>query len=336
MQLDLSLMGTPLEAVGERASALQALGADGCFTAEGPADVFFPLVAAGISSDLALMTNAAIAFPRNPIHLAHAAFDLQRLSEGKFRLGLAPQVRSHIERRFGLTWSQPVERMREVVEAVRAITTTWSTGAPLSYSGKFYRHELMTPMFTPPLMELPPPPIFLGAQGPKMAEMAGEVADGLLVLPFHSQRLLESITLPAIERGRLRAEGRPFEMVCGTIVGVGTDETSLEAANLGVRGLLGFYGSTPAYSEVLRAEGLGELHDELRMAVRAGDWGSLIALVPDELVAAVATVGTPDDVAKRLCARFGGLADRLSLFIPHQVDDATLGSLVASVRRLGR
>ena len=169
-----------------------------------------------------------------------------------------------------------------------------------------------------------------------MAEMAGEVADGLLVLPFHSQRLLESITLPAIERGRHRAEGRPFEMVCGTIVGVGTDEASLETASLGVRGLLGFYGSTPAYSEVLRAEGLGALHDELRMAVRAGDWGSLIALVPDELVAAVATVGTPDDVAKRLCARFGGLADRLSLFIPHQVDDTTLGSLVAAVRRLER
>ena len=331
-------MGTALEEVGERASALAGLGADGCFTAEGPADVFFPLVAAGIGSDLALMTNAAIGFPRNPIHLAHAAFDLQRLSRGNFRLGLAPQVKSHIERRFGLTWSQPVERMQGLVEAVRAIADTWKDGAPLEVDGPFYRHSLMTPMFTPAAMDYPAPPILVGAQGPKMAEMVGQVADGLLVLPFHSQRFLEAVTLPGIERGRLvGASLRPFEIVCGAIVGVGTTAASLAAARSAVAGLLGFYGSTPAYASVLEAEGLGQLHGELRAAVRRGDWGALIGLVPDALIDAVATVGTPDEVAEALHQRFSSVADRLAMFIPHSVDDTTLGDLLGALRsRSGR
>jgi len=328
-------MGIALEEVGDIARSWSELGASGCFTAEGPADVFFPLVAAGMGSDLALMTNAAIGFPRNPIHLAHAAFDLQRLSKGKFRLGLAPQVKTHIERRFGLTWSSPVERMQGLVEAVRAIGETWKTGAPLNVDGPFYRHSLMTPMFTPAAMEFPAPPILVGAQGPKMAEMVGQVADGLLVLPFHSQHYLESVTLEALARGRsIGADHRSFEVVCGAIVGVGTDEQSLQVARDGVRGLLGFYGSTPAYAPVLEAEGLGALHGELRAAVRRGDWAALVSMVPQELVDAVATVGTPVEVARRLTVRFGGIADRLALFIPHQVNPATLGLLLGELRDL--
>jgi hypothetical protein len=328
-------MGIALEEVGDIARSWSELGASGCFTAEGPADVFFPLVAAGMGSDLALMTNAAIGFPRNPIHLAHAAFDLQRLSKGNFRLGLAPQVKTHIERRFGLAWSSPVERMQGLVEAVRAIAETWKTGAPLNVDGPFYRHSLMTPMFTPAAMEFPAPPILVGAQGPKMAEMVGQVADGLLVLPFHSQHYLESVTLEALARGRsIGADHRSFEVVCGAIVGVGTDEQSLQVARDGVRGLLGFYGSTPAYAPVLEAEGLGALHGELRAAVRRGDWAALVSMVPQELVDAVATVGTPVEVARRLTVRFGGIADRLALFIPHQVNPATLGLLLGELRNL--
>jgi probable F420-dependent oxidoreductase len=191
----------------------------------------------------------------------------------------------------------------------------------------------MTPMFTPPAMEYDAPPILVGAQGPKMAEMVGAVADGLLVLPFHSQRYVESVTFEAVARGRISgANERSFEVVCGAIVGLGLDEASLRVANDGVRGLLGFYGSTPAYAPVLEAEGLGHLHEQLRAAVRRGDWAGLMTLVPDELVNAVATVGTPKDVAVRLAERFGGVADRLALFIPHSVDDAALGQLLGELR----
>ena len=66
----------------ERAMELRDAGASGVATFEGPHDVFAPLTLAATVPDLNLMTNVAIAFPRNPIHLAHQANDHQLLSSG--------------------------------------------------------------------------------------------------------------------------------------------------------------------------------------------------------------------------------------------------------------
>lgn len=107
MKVDLGLTGVPLSQVAARTDALAALGADGVYCAEGPHDIFVPLTLAAGRAPLSITTNAAVALPRNPIHLAHAAHDLHVLSEGQFRLGLAPQVQAHITKRFGLEWSSP-------------------------------------------------------------------------------------------------------------------------------------------------------------------------------------------------------------------------------------
>jgi probable F420-dependent oxidoreductase len=333
MEIDCSLMGVPLAGVAERTRQLAALGAHGCYTAEGPNDVFFPLVLAAAAAPVAIMTNAAIAFPRNPVHLAHSAFDLAQLSAGRFRLGLAPQIRSHIERRFGIEWGSPADRMAELIGAVRAIFATWQDGVPLAVDGTFYRHSYMPPMFTPAPLPTGAPTIILGAQGPKMAAVAGATADGLSVLPFHSQRLLHDVTLPAASAARansVRAD-EPFELVCGVILGLGTTATEVAAARRSVAALLGFYGSTPAYAEVITREGLTGLHEALRTAVRADHWSTLADLVPDALIDAVAVVDTPSRAARRLRERFGGLADRLSLFLPGATSDELLGELLGDL-----
>ena len=185
MEFDLSIMGVALEDVVERSGELLALGADGLFTAEGPHDVTGALflAAAGVPG-ASLMTNAAIAFPRNPIHLAHAAFDLQRLTGGRFRLGIAPQIRAHITRRFGIEWSRPLERMGDYVDALHAIFATWQDGVPLDHRGPHYTHTLMTPMFSPSPLTTSPPPVIVGALGPAMTELAAARGDGVSVLPF--------------------------------------------------------------------------------------------------------------------------------------------------------
>src|SRR4051812_8496320 len=137
---------------GEEAAAreLREAGFDGAFTFEGAHDVFFPLVtAARAGTGLDLMTNVAIALPRSPVHLAHAAWDLQVLSEGRFRLGLGSQVRAQVENRYGSAWSHPVDRMREWVEAITAIFATWEGQGRLDYRGEYTRHTLMTPTFNP-------------------------------------------------------------------------------------------------------------------------------------------------------------------------------------------
>lgn len=333
MEIDCSVVGVPLEAVGERAERLAALGVDGCYTAEGPSDVFFPLVLAATSSTLATMTNAAVVFPRNPVHVAHSAWDLQRASGGRFRLGVAPQVRAHIERRFGATWERPTQQMEEFIGALRAIFATWQHGSPLAFEGEYYRHTSMPPMFTPAPLEVAPPPVLLGAQGPRMAGVAGRVADGLSVLPFHSARLLHGVTLPAARRGREEGPraGERFEVVCGVIVGLLEPPSERAEVRRAVAALLGFYGSTPAYAGVLDGEGLGALHEALRAEVRAGRWATLADAIPDELIDAVAIVDTPTGAARRLRARFGGLADRVALFTPFAPSDEGLGELLDEV-----
>ena len=90
MKIDAPLLAPPAQTAA-RAEALAATGVDGLFTFEGPHDPFFPLVlAAGTGCDL--YTNVAIAFPRSPMHLAHQAWDLAALSDGRFALGLGTQV----------------------------------------------------------------------------------------------------------------------------------------------------------------------------------------------------------------------------------------------------
>jgi len=105
---------------------LEEIGYDGAFTFEAKHDPFVPLaLASTTTTTLGLGTAVAIAFARTPMTLANTAYDLQLVTKGRFVLGLGTQVRPHIERRFGMQWSRPVERMREMVQAIRAIWSCW-------------------------------------------------------------------------------------------------------------------------------------------------------------------------------------------------------------------
>ena len=209
MLLDVQLDARP-HAAADRARELVGAGVAGLFTFEGPHDVFLPLAVAAGAVETDLMTNVAIAIPRSPMHLAHSAYDLQLLSHGRFRLGLGSQIRPHIEHRYGATWSRPAARMRETVLAVQAILRAWQDGTLLDFRGEFTRHTLMPPAFVPGPNPYGVPPVLLGALGPLMTRTAAEVADGLLVMPFHSHRHFRERTLPAVEAG-LAAAGRDRE-----------------------------------------------------------------------------------------------------------------------------
>ena len=196
----------PINAI-EQAQALREAGANGVFTFEGTNDVFAPLTLASTVGGLDLMTNVAIAFPRNPIHLAHQAIDHQLLSEGRFALGLGTQIRTQIEKRFGAQFDKPVARMTELIAALRAIFESWATGERLDFRGEYYRHTLMTPTFSPGENPYGPPPIYVGALGPRLTRATAEHADGLLVMPFGNKRFLHEVTMPAVRDG-LAAAGK--------------------------------------------------------------------------------------------------------------------------------
>jgi len=319
-----------LASAADEAVALEQAGVDGIFTFEGPHDVFLPLSLAAQATDLALMTNVAIAFPRNAVHLAHAARDLQTLSGGKFTLGLGAQIRTHVERRFGVGFERPAARMRETVEAVQAVLQSWETGEPLDYRGEFRQHTLMTPMFSPGPSPWGPPPVVVGGLGPKMCGVAAEVADGLAVMPVTSDRFFAEVTLPAVAVGLERRHPSlgKFEVLPEVIVCCGRDEAELAAADAGCRALLGFYVSTPAYRPVIDLEGYGELQPVAQQMTREGRWDELGALVDDDLLATLTVRGTPAQVAAHIGERYRGHAERVCVYLPYEMADGLLPELV--------
>jgi len=337
MKVDGGLIVTDLAAVPERARALEEAGYDGAVSAEIASDPFLPLaLAAEHTERLELMTSIAVAFARNPMLLANVGHDLNAFSRGRFVLGLGSQIRPHIQKRFSMPWSRPAARMREFVLAMRAIWDCWYHGKQLDFRGEFYQHTLMTPMFTPTNTQHGPPRVFLAAVGPRMTEVAGEVADGMIAHAFTTERYVRDVTLPALERGLARAGRRreDFEITCPVFVVSGTDEASFAASRDSICKQIAFYGSTPAYRGVLESHGWGELQTELNRLSKAGQWDAMGKLVDDDVLDAFAIVGEPDEIAPKLARRYGGLFDRvLGGAVPGAGDEARQ---VAALRAVGR
>jgi probable F420-dependent oxidoreductase len=333
MKIDAGLMGS-LEQVPAAARRLEAQGFDGIVSAELSHDPFLPLVLAAEHTErVQLMTSIAVAFSRNPMLVANLANDLQAVSKGRFILGIGSQIEPHITKRFSMPWSHPAARMREFILAMRAIWAAWYEGRKLDFRGRFYTHTLMTPMFTPTDNRHGAPPVVLAAVGPSMTEVAGEVADGLLVHAFTTARYLEEVTLPAIERGLARA-GRSrasFQVCYPPFVVTGRDEKEWRASRTGVAKQLAFYGSTPAYRGVLERHGWGELQAELNRLSKQGEWDAMGERISDEILEAFSIVCEPKDVAATIRSRFGGLVDRVLCTFP-AASDAERSAWLAELR----
>ena len=311
-------IGWDLAKAGAQARQLEEMGFSGIQTAETAHDPFLPLAfAAQQTSKVDLITGIAVAFARTPMVLAQMGHDLNAAAEGRFVLGLGSQIRAHITKRFSMPWSSPAARMREFILAMRAIWATWHKGEPLQFTGKFYSHTLMTPFFTPTNTEHGAPRVFLAAVGPMMTEVAGEVADGIIVHAFTTERYLRETTLPALERGfaKARAKGEQksranFEISYPCFVVTGRDERELAAAKTATCRQIAFYGSTPAYKPVLDSIGAGELQPRLNAMSKQGRWAEMGTLIDDETMRHFAVVAEPVDIAAAMKARFGDIVDR--------------------------
>ena len=335
MKVHLQVNGSPVEAQAS-AAEIAATGADGLFTFEGQHDVFFPLLIAADATSLDLMTNVAIAPPRSPLHLAHAAYDLQLYSGGRFRLGLGSQIKVHIEKRYGSRWDRPAARMAETVAAIKSIFAAWEGRGRLDFRGEFYTHTLMAPNFDPGPNPFGPPAVLLGALGPVMTRTAAEVADGLLVMPFNSARHFAERTIPAVTEG-LRRSSRPsheFAIIAQAMVAVGRDDADLAAAIDGVAALIAFYGSTPAYLPVLEAEGWADIQPELNMLSKQGRFTEMRRLITEPMVARIGIVGNPEECAQLIAVRFGDHADEVCCYFPfYTPKNADLVDLIGALHR---
>jgi len=316
------------------AAANEAAGYAGLWTGETQHDPFLQLLQAAEATErVTLGTSIAIAFGRTPMTLANTAFDLARLSQGRFVLGLGSQVKPHIERRFSMPWSHPAPRMREFVNALRAIWSCWQDGEKLDFRGDFYTHTLMTPFFSPPAHEWGPPPVYLAGVGRLMTEVAGEVCDGFFFHAFTTPSYLREVTLPALARGRAAA-GRDsldgFTIAGPAFTCVGRTEEELAVAIRGTKEQIAFYASTPAYRGVLEHHGWGDLQPELTRLSKEGKWQEMGDVIDDDIVRTFAAVGDVPTVARELRERWD-TATRLSFYMPYRAEAGVRSELLAAL-----
>lgn len=326
MKVDSVMPAVRLDEAPAAAARKESSGFDGLWNDETAHDPFLPLVlAAEATTRVELGTSIAVAFARSPMTLAMTANDLQHASGGRFILGLGSQIKAHVERRFSMPWSRPALRMREYVLALQAIWGSWNEGETLDFRGDFYAHTLMTPFFDPGPNPFGPPKVFIAAVGPRMTAVAGEVADGLLLHSFTTERYLREATLPALTSG-LQASGRTrdtFEIAYSAFVVTGVDEDEVAKAARAMRDQIAFYGSTAAYRPVLALHGWDDLHVELNAlskSDRSDRWKAMGGLIDDEILSTFAVVAEPSRVAAMLRDRYGGAVDRISFYTPYWSD----------------
>jgi alkanesulfonate monooxygenase SsuD/methylene tetrahydromethanopterin reductase-like flavin-dependent oxidoreductase (luciferase family) len=269
------------------ARQVEDLGYDTLVVEETKDDPYQVMAIAAVgTTSLKIATSVAMAFPRAPAITAMSAWSLQRLSRGRFTLGLGSQVRGHITRRFGLDYHPPGPWMRDYVGAVRAVWHTWQTGAPLAYESERYRLSLM---------------------------------------------------VPAAERGAAKA-GRTlsgFQVAMKPLVAAARTEAALAAKVDETRARIAFYCSTPSYRRPFELHGYGDLAAEMAQLSKAQRWDEMQARVPDDLYHAFVTVGTYDDIAAKLRARYEDCVTSIEFAMPveNAADAAALAEVVRDLRR---
>ncbi len=156
-----------------------------------------------------------------------------------------------------------------------------------------------------------------------MTQVAAEIADGMMMHPFSSEKYMREVTLPAIERG-LGESNRSltdFELDYAPIIASGVTEEDLDRSIAAARERIAFYGSTEAYKPVLDIHGWGELQPELHLLNRHNKKAEAAALITDDILQTIAVVGEPAAVVEQMHERLGGVISRTGFGVAGLRDD---------------
>jgi probable F420-dependent oxidoreductase len=320
---------------------VERLGYDGIHVAETVHDALgMALLVVEHTSRLIVRTSVALAFTRSPVLTAYAAWDLAKLSDGRFQLGLGTQIRQNIEERYAMPFSDdPLGQLRDYVGAVRAAFEAFRSGQAPTFESTHYRVTRLQPYFNPgPDQTTVAPLIYLGGVQRRACALAGEVADGFITHPTNSNpRYLAAVCLPGLAEGRAKSargqDGSDFELVIGTQVITGATPAALDAERERQRRLLAFLYSTPAYRPTLELYGWAELGPQLRALIRRDDWDSLDGLLSDEVMENLVPTGTFDELPGLLTDRFESFGQSIIVSPPPDTgDDGAFAEVIAALQ----
>ena len=261
------------------------------------ADSFGPATAAALKTErVGIGTGVVGIWSRSAVTMALQAATLHQLSGGRLILGLGVQARGYVRGWHGQEYRKPVEAMRDYVTILRKSFA----GGLVSHEGEVFS---VSNFHLDMELPQPPPKIVIAANGPKMIELAGEIADGIVGW-FQSVEYVRDVTMPALRRGAERA-GRSldgFDATVGFPAVVTRDDSGIELAKGQAMMYATALGSAPAYLESARAAGFGAEAEAIGERVRAGDLRGAVAAVSDEMAAALLMCGSADRVRARIDA----------------------------------
>lgn len=308
----------PLREMGSSAIEAERAGFDGMVFTEGGRTPYPAVTAASLAAaSLEMSTGVAVAFPRSPMVTAQVAWELQELTDGRFRLGLGTQVRTHAVRRYGVDFDRPGPRLRDYVLAVKACFAGFR-GERLDHHGEFYDLDFLNRQWNPGPITPTDPKVDIAAVNPWMLQMAGEVADGVHVHPIGEPGYLARHVVPNVARG-IESAGRAIvevSLIVPVTTIVGDTDEEIERSRDAARFSLSFYGSTPNYAFIWDEAGFEGTTERIRAKQKAGDVAAMAAEITDDHLAVFCTESRWDGLADALIAKYGEIVDRLVFYNP--------------------
>lgn len=316
--------------IGIHAARAEAIGFNGLHVPDAIHDgLLLSAMALNATKKLIVGTGVLLAFPRSPMTVAIASWDLQRMSNGRFELGLGTQVKANIEQRYSSRWDSPVPQLREYVQSLKAIFHSFQTGERLNFQGEHYSFTKLQPFFNPGPIDHPNIPILCGAVGPDMTRMVGKIADGMITHPTNTPpEYIREVCLPRLQGGfdlaNRNSDG--FKFILGPLSATGRNDEVVAAEWEKQRNLLGFLYSTPAYWPSLELFGWQDKGQQLLDMTRSGEWQKMPEIVTDEMLAKFVPRGTYETIANEYRERYAGLTRRITFPMPENEADDELAA----------
>ncbi len=291
---------TPLPAPALVAIAQQAeaRGLHGVFAPQVYGPPWIPLAAAAaVTERMQLASGIAIAPVRSPFETAMAAIDLDRISSGRFVLGLGTSVHAWTQGVFGTPKYKPVSHLRETVAAVRHIVRGAHKGlAP--FEGEYYHADFkeLQPSEAPLREEIP---IWIAALRVALVRLAGEVGDGLIGHPMWSIEWALEQMRPEFEAAAAKAGRSSADIEVNLWPWAAPNPNEAEAIE-DARPTMAFYGGVKQYESFFEAHGFLDVARALQQGVQNGDYRTVAHLVPDEMVRTFVAIGEPAKVRERI------------------------------------
>jgi alkanesulfonate monooxygenase SsuD/methylene tetrahydromethanopterin reductase-like flavin-dependent oxidoreductase (luciferase family) len=307
---------TPVPGIARWAQECERAGASSVWLGEAWRELAVPLAATAQATRHAQIGAGVMqVFPAHPVLAALQAVQLQELSNDRFELGVGLGAGFVVERWFGLPYERPLTRAREFIEVVRGAIAS-RHGEPFSYQGEIFRaHRYRMPFGE----ETADVPILLAAVGPKMLELAGEVADGVVLGALHSPEYLAEVRR-RLARGAERTGRDPSRLTVHAFVICAADADIQHARTL-ARASLAYSAQYPHYRRRLQDEGFGELGDRIAERVRAHDQVGALDLIDDAMVDRFAVAGTPAQCRDRLARVTPGIDEVKLTLVPFRIDE---------------